>query len=61
MSFSTLTMALLPNAVSNSTTLTLASSNYPDAASFVQNIGSWVVDDFGTFYPRSSILSITIS
>jgi len=59
--FSTLTIQLLPNAVSNTTTLTLATSSFPQAAAYVQNIGAWVVDNAGIFYPRSAVLSITIS
>lgn len=61
MSFSTLTIQLLPNAVSNSTVLTLATSDYPSAVTYVQNLGAWVSDNAGNFYPRSAILSIAIS
>jgi hypothetical protein len=61
MSYSTLSIQLLPNSVSNSATLTLTSSNYAAATTFVQNIGAWVVDNAGVFYPRTAILSITIS
>jgi hypothetical protein len=58
MSYSTLTIQLTN---SSSTTLTLATSSFSEAATYIQTIGAWIVDNAGVFYPRTAILSITIS